>query len=132
PGGQMQPWIDALMDIDFQGRGDKRRLLELLRSDTELPPEARWYLADLIERYELKRPRGGQRTPAYQRSDTDAKLSRASKSLREYVAQGRKLADVMGKVADTWGVDAYTLRNYHEGKHASARRMKKRRPPTKL
>jgi hypothetical protein len=47
-GVEGQAWIEALEAIDT--RGDKSRLLELLRSDVPLPESSRRFLADLIER----------------------------------------------------------------------------------
>lgn len=47
PGGDVQPWIDALVAVDR--RGDTEPLVELLKSNTPIPDDARWYLADLLE-----------------------------------------------------------------------------------
>jgi hypothetical protein len=52
--------VDAIWHID--AHGDKAPLLKLLRGTGK---QRDYYLADLLERYELKRPRSRQRTPAY-------------------------------------------------------------------
>jgi hypothetical protein len=58
-------WIKAIREVDQSGRQDK--LLALLRSPFSISPIARFHLADLIERYGLKKRKAGRmRVPAYE------------------------------------------------------------------
>ena len=113
PGGDLQPWIDALLVLDR--RGDKRPLLALLKSDTPIPALARSYMADLLERYTLKRPRGGRRTPAYDYSLAERKLVWAAASVRDDTKNGRPRKDQIEKIAAIYGVLPSTLANYLAG-----------------
>jgi hypothetical protein len=56
-------WIDALENIDY--RQDKKPICQLLRSEMELLPLVRSYLADLIERRASVRAVSAKRLPAY-------------------------------------------------------------------
>jgi hypothetical protein len=49
----VERWVRALEAVDK--RGDKGPLLSLLRSECDLPREARIYLADLLDRHQLKK-----------------------------------------------------------------------------
>ena len=126
-GGPIQPWIDALRKFDQCA--DKGPLLELLKSERSLPKEARWYLADLLQRYNLKRPRGWRTTPAYDRSQGEAKLIWADESVRGSIKKGENVDSAIELAARVYGVNSETLRLFRAGKHSSARRMKKRRSP---
>jgi hypothetical protein len=48
--------------------GDSQLLIKLLRSEIEMPQVARHMLAELLERRDLKKKRGGQRTPLFEMS----------------------------------------------------------------
>lgn len=62
-----------------------RRLL--LRSDSEFDANARGVLAELLERRELRRPRGRPATPIYRLSPIETKISRA----KHHYRRARKL-----------------------------------------
>ena len=121
----MQPWIDALRTVDQ--RGDKALLVELLKFNKSIPREARWHLADLLERYTLKRRRGEQRTPSYDYSETTRRLKWAKESVRGKRGQERERA--IEDAARVYEVPLASLRRFLAGKHSSSRRQKKRRPP---
>ena len=63
PSDELKPWIDALKAIDE--KGNKGPLIELLKSKGLMSAKARFYLADLLTRYNFKKPWGGRATPAY-------------------------------------------------------------------
>jgi hypothetical protein len=71
PGGETQPWIDALIAVDR--RKDKTALINLLRSQEPCPADARWHVADLLSRYKLVRSHGGRATPSYDRSEMESR-----------------------------------------------------------
>jgi hypothetical protein len=119
PGGKMQPWINALVAID--ARRDNTDLVALLKSDKTIPGHARWHIADLLERHQLTRRRGGQATPSYDKSKQDMYLSWAADEVR---TEDVTLEDA----ARTYGVSVESLALYLGGRHGSAHRMKKRRP----
>jgi hypothetical protein len=57
-------WITAIRKVDQAG--EQGELLAMLRSPFELTPEARFHLADLIDRYGLrKRTRGSEVDPDF-------------------------------------------------------------------
>jgi hypothetical protein len=56
-------WVEALESLDWDK--DKKSLLQLLRSDIEITPLVREYLADLIERRCSIRSNSNRRLPAY-------------------------------------------------------------------
>ena len=130
-------WIDALEAIDKTG--NKEPLLDLLKSNQVLPPDARFYLADLIDR-QVGRKRGGQNTPAYDRTDAEAMLEIADWFVRfareEY---GKGLSDAIEYGADQYRfIDKNAradfverLTEFHSNRRTSSRRMKKRRPLTR-
>jgi hypothetical protein len=128
PPKRMEAWLSALLDIDK--RGNKKRLLQLLRSKTPIPAEARWHVADLLERYELRRPRGGRTTPSYDRSPAETLLEAANEAVSRSREEGQTLNAAIEEHARLYGVDPKKLRDYRTGKYFSARRMKKRRLPT--
>lgn len=127
PGGPIQPWIDALQAIDH--RGNKEPLIKLLKSNEPIPQNARWYLANLLERYQLKKPVGGRATPAYDRSDAEMYLAWAKTGYLESISAGLSPEEAFELAVRLYGVNSGTFRNYLAGKHSSSRRMKKRRPP---
>jgi hypothetical protein len=119
-----QDWIEALEAIDV--RGDKSRLIELLRSDMPLPDSSRRYLADLIERYELKRPRGGRSTPAYDRSGAEAMLLLAKEEIEyERRHNGKTTKQAIDEVAKALQLNSEIVRNFIEGRRGSSRRAKR-------
>ncbi len=125
PGGAIQPWIDALIAIDV--RDDKKPLIELLRSNQPMPDDARKLIADLVFRKKLT---GKRFTPAYDRSKAEMWLIWANDSVREWVEAGKPLKKAIELAASGYGVNEGTLCAYRDGKHSSARRLKKRRPPS--
>jgi hypothetical protein len=91
PGGELQPWLDALRLID--GCGDKAQLVKLLTSNVAIPAEARQHLADLLERYQLKLQRGGRggrRTPSYDLPHHVVQLDAAVRIVRGGSKQERR------------------------------------------
>jgi hypothetical protein len=122
----LDPWIKALEAIDK--RADKKPLIDMLKSNFELPSDARFFLADLIERYEFMRPSHRPRTPAYDRTAAEAMLDWAVGRVRDYVENGMSVKDALAKAASA-GVPEPILADRYAGRRASSRRMKKRRPP---
>jgi hypothetical protein len=121
------PWIDALEQIDR--RGEKKPLVALLRSERELPRDAREYLADLFERRDLKNPANRPRQPAYDRSKAESRLALAKGSVRNYQAHGDSFKDALAKAAEEWSIPEGTLANYCAGRRGSSRIKKQRHPP---
>lgn len=113
-------WADALDRLDRLG--DKKPLTGLLRSECELPPKAREYLADLIERG-VRSPRGRPGTPSYRPSD--AALLLDCKTVKAYVESGMSVKDALATASDESGRDPTTLANAYNGKHRSFNKSKK-------
>jgi hypothetical protein len=123
----MGPLIEALEQLDK--RGDKAPLVALLKSDRELPPDGRAFLADLIERYELRRPAHRQRAPAYDRTPAESRLAQAKESVQAYRTSGMSVKDALAKAAKEHSIGENTLVNSWSGRRGSSRRKKKRHPP---
>jgi hypothetical protein len=123
-----QTWIAALEAIDY--RGDKEPLIQLLKN-TEINATAAWHLADLLDRYNLTKLRGGQRTPSYDYPPALRKLIQAQKYYKRYVARRMSKDRAFEQAASTCGVKEEKLRNLVSGKYASARRVQKRKPRPK-
>src|SRR5262245_38339474 len=122
PEGEMRPWIDALRELDL--RGNKAPLIKLLRDKrTSLPNDARWHVADALERFQLnliQGGRGGRRTPSYDLSMHVAQLDAATKSVRRAVKDGMSLDEAVSRKAEHYGVDEEALRSDLAGKHTGA------------
>jgi hypothetical protein len=121
------PWIDALEQIDKND--NKAPLLDLLRSKRELPDEARVFLADLLERYQLTRAAHRPRTPAYDLSNSESRLSLAKEVVRAYRTNGKSFKDAVKAAAKEHSIDENTLANFCNERRGSSRRRKKRHPP---
>jgi hypothetical protein len=121
------PWIDALEQIDQNG--NKAPLLELLRSRRELPHDAREFLADLLERYQLTRAAHRPRTPAYDLSDSESRLTLAKEFVRAHRASGMSFKDAVEMAAKDWSIDESKLANFCSERRGASRRRKKRHPP---
>jgi hypothetical protein len=127
PNSDSDEWVTALEALDK--RGDKRALLDLLRSGRDLPRDARSYLADLPERYQFKRLRPADLVKALEavdaRGDADAvvALLRAEQDL---ASEGRAYAAALRSERDLARDDRDRLADlieHHEFKN-------KRGPPT--
>jgi hypothetical protein len=129
PGGNMQPWIKALLAIDR--RRNPEPLIRLLKSGAPMPDDARWHIADLLQRYNLKLAAGKNRqTASYDHSEAEGNLFRAAKCVHGYVAKQTLTKDeAIQRCARDYRVKPETLRTYLAGKHSSGYRIKKRRPP---
>jgi len=121
----LDPWITALEAIDKQG--DKGPLMALLKSERDLPHDVRIYLADLLARHQLKKKRGAESVPAYDRTDAEAMLELAIKDVRERES-GISVKDALEKASKSRGIPHELLSSAYRGSRSSTRRMKKRRP----
>jgi hypothetical protein len=111
-GDQMQhsgPWIEAIEAIDKLG--DNALLLNLLKSDRELPHFARECLADLIERHQLVRLPNRPRTPIYDRTEAELSLLLAREYYRAYRAKGMSHEAALTQAAKDKSVDVEVLEN---------------------
>lgn len=120
-------WVAALEEIDK--RKDKGRLLELLRSEYPMPPEARFFLADLLERHQLKNKRGGRATPAYDQTVTDRLLEWVDGHARLLISCRTSAKDACEKAATEFFIPLEIFMDFHNGKRGGSVRMKKRRSP---
>jgi hypothetical protein len=130
-GDEFDPWVAALEAIDK--RKDKGPLLALLKSDHDLPHAARVYLADLLDRYQLKRKKGGQSVAVYDRTDADRIFELANARANELIECGLTTEDACNKAAKDFGIPdrgkdgVSMLLDFRAGKRGGSARMKKRR-----
>lgn len=123
---EIDPWVSALEAIDK--RRDKEPLIALLKSDRELSHEARAYLADLLDRYQLKKKRGGQSTAAYDRSPADRVLELGDARANDYIERdGMTVERACNKAEKEFGIPDGFLIDFHTGKRGGSARIKKRR-----
>jgi hypothetical protein len=127
-------WIDVLDDIDnaqddAERNRQKQRLVDLLKSDHELSPLARYYLADLLERYNLKRPKGGRKVPAYDLSEIERRVALAISQVKNRDKKKVTLAEAQRRAADSYRITLRSLKSAYEKPRGSARRMKERHRP---
>jgi hypothetical protein len=118
-------WADAIEAIDKDG--DKEPLKDLLKSEFELTPKARFFLADMIDRYQLKPKRGRKATPAYDRSRADRILELAIEDLFTHRGDIDTALKEVARRYNTYGITEKKLKNAFEGRRGSTRRMKARR-----
>jgi hypothetical protein len=116
----------AFDDVD-KGRGNGR-LLDLLKSEHDLPHQARFYLADLLERHQLKKKRGAQSVPAYDRTDTEQRLIMAIEDVRRLRKSRVSVKTALDRVRKSHGIPREVLAAAYRGSRGSTRRMTKRRP----
>jgi hypothetical protein len=121
-------WVEALEDIDYiDNDHDKKPLTRLLRSDIELSPLVRDYLADLIDRRCVPLDRRHKRLPAYHHglSPLNWHYMMTHQEVDAYRQEGLSLDDAIEKAATKEGLNASTLRLSYSGKHTSFRRARK-------
>jgi hypothetical protein len=113
-------WALAVEAIDK--RGDKAPLITLLWSDGTMPPEARGFIADLLERYELKKKtRGRPRLPIYDRSLVEAILLIGIQRIKEYRERGISVSEAVELAAEEFRLDPNKLRDAYHGKRGASR-----------
>jgi hypothetical protein len=117
-------WCTALRAIDENG--DKAPLLRLLReSRCELTPDARHYLADLLDRYNLKRKRGKKATPAYNKSPVEEALWHAVKKVRARAA-GVSVEDAVAAAATEFSLRGSAVSRAYYRKRGGSNRVNRR------
>jgi hypothetical protein len=109
--------VEALVALDASGGRNKKPLIAYLRERTDLGDLGKW-LANLLERYNLKRKRGGQETPAYDRTDIHRRML-----LAEIAVEGGQTIE---KAAADAGLKEEPFRDYLSGHRGSEQRMERR------
>lgn len=140
-------WRGAVEKAD---QGDSSDLTALLRSNSVLGPEARFLIADLLDRRSLGRKRGAQPTPSYLTTPVEGRLHNLHALVRYFQKDQRlSLADAMqAALREEKHIalrqrdareyteaeldemisekDQQALANFVAGKRGSTRRMRKR------
>jgi hypothetical protein len=122
-----RPWYEAFAAIDR--KRNKQPLLDLLRS--KKPTEvACWHLADLLDRHQLRKKRGAQTTPAYDRTPREAFLEMAIVAVRDR-NKGVSVKDAIAEAAKRYYLSENEISDAYHGR-SSIRRVRKRqyRPRT--
>lgn len=86
------------------------------------------HIADLLERFVFRRPRGGagQRTPSYDRSSRDKTLLLAIQRVRSLVEEGLQRVEAIEEIASEFKISPSTLANAYSGKRGALRRVQAR------
>jgi hypothetical protein len=110
-------WLEALEEYDYDG--DKKRLCQLLRSDIELFPLMREYLAELIECRCVPLPKGRRRTLAYRWPDKVFDHWLAHQDVKRFRRQGMSEAEALQNAAEVNGLTVTALKLSRTGHHRS-------------
>ena len=131
-------WLLAFEAYDK--RADKKPLLDLLRSDEELTREARWFLADLLDRQLNKKPQT-KTTPAYDRTESLIPLLAGMAQVIRIRQENRRqrkgdktvpvlsVATALERVAQAQGLSLESLTLAYNGRLGSLRSIEKRGSP---
>jgi hypothetical protein len=114
--GAPAEWIAALQAIDQ--RQDKGPLLRLLLSEKPMPRAVRYHLADLLERYNLKRPPRAQRQPSYDMTMQNQRLDLARTAVRER-PRGMTVKAAIKAFSKQYGMEESALETACGGHHKS-------------
>lgn len=119
-------WVEALQTFDQEG--DLKVLLALLRSKHQPSEHARYYLADMLERYQLKPRPGRKRIPAYDRTALQATLIMAEADWMEEKALPRESRRAQEEIAAAHGIRSETFIDHLTGKRKQSRVVNRRVP----
>jgi hypothetical protein len=123
----LEDLVNALHALDKSAGANKAQLVKLLKSTGETRDTL---MADLLERYILKRPEGHQRQPVYSMTDKNAAFESARGEVAELQAvaklRGDRLsaADAVTRVAKERGIPRHKLDDYVNGRSRSRRKKK--------
>jgi hypothetical protein len=94
---RIMEWVEAFYAIDKTAGANKAQLVKLLQSTGDKRDRL---TADLLERYDLKRPsKGRPRLPIYSMTDDDTLLHNSSCLVEELQAAGFSFTDAVARVA---------------------------------
>jgi hypothetical protein len=116
-----EEWLDAIAGA----HEDKAHLIALLRSDRPLPRAARRQIAELLDRAQLKRPRGRPPDDIYRIA-----LWAAARDYKELRAFKRK-KEALDIVAKEHGLPLKQLIEFLDGSGSAAAHFRKRRLPVR-
>jgi hypothetical protein len=99
--------IEALVLLDDSDGKNKQPLIKMLRRRGRMYPADRdvyFYVADVLDRYQLKRKPGKRQTPTYDLTDVERRLEMAKSD----IANGKSLQ----QAAADWGLNPDALENF--------------------
>jgi hypothetical protein len=115
-------WLDA---IDAADNGDKSTLVALMKSGYPLPDIIVPHIGDLIDRWDLVRPKHRMRIPSHRMTDEDVAMNAASCDVDDLVSAGKSLEDAILEVS-TVKLDMTKLSEYRAKRLGPDRRAKMR------
>jgi hypothetical protein len=137
--------LDALDAFD-KAAGAGHTKAALCRALRATPDIIGWYMADLLERYELTRKPGRPNTPVYNRSEADRALHMARQDMLARLARKRSKGALVkagaakaaaSEAAAAWNawatpkVSVRALLALHRGGYGPERARRKKLPPNK-
>jgi hypothetical protein len=129
---QIQKWVDA---FDAFEDGDKAALVALLKSGHPIPAVIVPHIGDLLERWDMVRPKHRMRIPSYRLTDNELKLHMANCEVDDLMSSGLvSLSDAIKEVAALYaefGIKETVLSEYHGKRRGDDRRVKARGYPHK-
>jgi hypothetical protein len=126
-GFAVDPYINSWLDaLDAADGGDKSALVALMKSGRPLPGVIIPHIGDLIDRWDLVRPKHRMRVPSHRLTDDDIALNAASCDVDDLVSSGKSLSDALTEVAVKRDLPESKLREYRAKRLGPERRVKAR------
>ena len=116
---RLEDWIAAIYAIDVSNGANKAGLVELLNSTRD---QRDMLLADLIDRWDLVKPRNRPRRPAYMMSDDDIALSSACGAIEGLREEGLSLNDAITRVTKERNISRSKLEDFRARRRRSVRK----------
>lgn len=120
---QIDRWLDA---IDAADEGDKSSLVALMKSGYPLPGVIIPHIGDLIDRWDLVKPKHRMRIPSHRLTDEDIALNAASCDVVDLVSAGKSLSDAITKVETEHHLPKGKLSEFRAKRLGPDRRVKAR------
>lgn len=125
-------FADLLERYQFRTRGkqnikEKQDLVGLLVSNEPVSPAAQKRLGDLLTRCDLKRKRGKQATPLYERTVEEWRRELGMRHVEYLVGNGISRDDAITRVSKTRALNVGVLRSDRDGSSGVKRRLGKLR-----
>jgi hypothetical protein len=121
------PHIDSWLNaIDAADNGDKSVLVALMKSGHPLPDSIVPHIGDLIDRWNLVRPKHRMRVPSHRLTDEDITLNAASCDVDDLLSAGKSLSVALTEVATERDLPESKLREYRAKRLGPDRRTKAR------
>jgi hypothetical protein len=126
-GFAVDPYINSWLDaLDAADDGDKSALVALMKSGRPLPGVIIPHIGDLIDRWNLVRPKHKMRLPSHRWTEEDVAMNGACCDVDDLVSAGKSIDDALIEVANERELKMKTLSEYVAKRRGPDRRVKER------